>query len=305
MKEMLSMLCPNCFCETNSGICPNCNYNQNNARVYSNALPAFSVLNNRYKIGRVLGRGGFGITYVAIDLVTNEIVAIKECVPDAYSVRKGAFLNPKPNCTEQFNSCIRCFLDEKDALMALKNNPGVVNYIDSFSENNTEYFVMEFINGVTLKYLITKNGGILPFGNSIYIFLMIGSVLMDVHRNGILHRDISPENIMISSDGSIKLIDFGAVKNYFNPRRDDAVFLKPGFAPPEQYSVDGNQGPWTDIYALGATFYTIVSGQPLIDSKTRSERDTIKPLSELECGISEDLSEIIEKSMALEVSDRY
>lgn len=299
------MICPNCFCQTQEDICPECNYNQSNARVYSKALPAFEFLNNKYQLGRVLGRGGFGITYVARNIYTDEIVAIKECVPDEYSIRVGNFIKPKVGDEAQFQGCIRCFLNEEEALENLKANPGVVKILDCFSENGTEYFAMEFINGVTLKYLTTKNGGILPFENCVYIFLCVGSILMEIHRQGILHRDISPENIMLSSDGLVKLIDFGAVKNYHSPRKDEAVFLKPGFAPPEQYEINGNQGPWTDIYALGATFYTIASGQPLIDAKNRKERDTMKSLFQLECGFSQDLSRTIERSMALDVDKRY
>lgn len=299
------MLCPNCFTETNSNICDNCNYNTKAENQIQKALPYFTVLNSRYQIGRVLGKGGFGITYIAKDLYTNQIVAVKECVPDAYVSRKGKYLIANPNSSQEFDECIRCFNNEKATLKMLSGTPGVVGFIDEFSENNTEYFVMEFIEGVTLKRLTTKNGGTIPFGSSMYIFLLVGSILMSIHSSGVIHRDISPENIMISSSGDIVIIDFGAAKNRFSSYVDKTAFLKHGFAPPEQYEINGKHGEWTDIYALGATFYTIVSGQPLIDSQVRKEGDTMRSLYQLDCGMPKDLSDFIDKALALNIYDRY
>lgn len=299
------MLCPNCFTETNSPICENCNYNSEHQRVVQKALPAFTVLNGRYLIGRVLGKGGFGITYIAKDLAKEQIVAIKECVPDQYVERLSEQLVCISGNSEEFGECVRCFINEKNILKSLSGTYGVVEFIDEFSENATEYFVMEFVEGVTLKRLTTKSGGKLPLESSIYIFLMMGTILMNIHNNGIIHRDITPENVMISSDGNVKIIDFGASKNFNAPTRERTAFLKHGFAPPEQYNVNGHHGYWTDVYSLGATFYTIVSGQPLIDSKVREERDTMKSLYALECGIPKDMSDFIEKSLALDEDARY
>lgn len=299
------MLCPNCFSETDSPICENCNYNLEQERTIQKALPTFSVLRGRYLIGRVLGKGGFGITYIAKDLLNEQIVAIKECVPDQYVERQQENIVCHSGNSEEFRECVRCFVNEKNVLKSLSGTYGVVEFIDEFSENDTQYFVMEFVEGVTLKRLTTKSGGKLPLESSVYIFLMIGTVLMNIHSKGIIHRDITPENVMISSDGNIKIIDFGASKNFYAPMREYTAFLKHGFAPPEQYNINGHQGYWTDVYSLGATFYTIVSGQPLIDSKVREERDTMKSLYALECGIPKDMSDFVEKSLALDEAERY
>lgn len=299
------MLCPNCFTEIGSSVCPNCNYNTQKQNHVPKALPYFTVLNSRYQIGRVLGKGGFGITYVAKDLYTNEIVAVKECVPDAYVSRQGQYLVPKENSSMEFDECIRCFKNEKNTLKILSGIPGVVGFIDEFSENNTAYFVMEFVEGVTLKRLTMKNGGTIPLGSCMYIFLLVGSILTSIHSSGVIHRDISPENIMISSSGDIVIIDFGAAKNRHSSYVDKTTFLKHGFAPPEQYEINGNHGEWTDVYALAATFYTVVSGQPLIDAQVRKDRDTMKSLYELDCGLPKDLSDSIDKALSLSIYDRY
>ncbi len=304
------MVCPNCFYESNeSDFCPNCNYDLNNmTSTYEKALPPFTILNGRFQLGRVLGHGGFGIAYIALDLLTQKKVAVKECVPDVYSRRDGEILVPLPGKETEFSGCMDYFLNERRILSELRNNPGVVNYLDGFSANNTEYFVMEYIEGATLKYLITKNGGVIPFGNCIYVLLIVGSALVDIHQKGIIHRDISPENIMITTDGSVKIIDFGTAKKLNGSFYENGVFLKPGFAPPEQYSISGNQGPWTDVYALGATLYTILSGQPLIASDLIADENSdikMKSLYDLECGLPYNLSRVVERMMELSTSERY
>lgn len=300
------MLCSNCFgVHAENGKCPDCHYESSGTSRLQTALPVFSILNGRYQIGRVLGHGGFGITYVANDLMEEKIVAIKECMPEAYAYRNREMLCARSGHTRHFEGCLDYFHEEMSSLEQFIGNPGVVQYIDSFRENGTEYLVMEFINGVTLKYLCAKANSRLTLGNSLYILLLVGSALLEIHRHGVLHRDISPENIMIAADGSVKLIDFGASRKFLSGRKEFATFLKPGFAPPEQYHLHGNQGAWTDIYALAATFYTIVSGQPLIDANTRLERDTMKSLYDLDCGIDKDLSDIIKKAMMLDDQERY
>lgn len=305
---MLYEICPNCFCPVNTGICSNCGYDQNNAKKYDAVLPPQHILNARYLVGRVLGKGGFGVTYLAKDLLENKLVAIKECMPDNYSYRAdGFYVYQKDNNTAAFNQCKQNFRDEISALFDLRYNQFVVNVSDFFSENNTEYFVMEYIDGVSLKVLTHSQGGKTSFENAVLILFTVGSALMEVHKQGIIHRDLSPENIMIARDGQIKLIDFGASKNYINQYSSDneSIFLKPGFAPPEQYDLNGNQGPWTDVYALAATFYTVLSGQPLIDSTYRLEEDTMKSLIQLGCNVPEFVSNSVSKALSPEIEERY
>lgn len=301
-------ICPNCFQEVSAFVCPHCGYDRHNAKQFEDALPPETILGARYLLGRVLGKGGFGITYLGKDLVTERIVAIKECMPEVYSYRAmDNCLYPKKDCDMAFSQCMECFHYEIEALKMLEDNPYVVDVLDAFAENRTVYFIMEYIDGVSLKILTNSNEGKISQSNAGLVIFTVGSALMEVHKKGIIHRDISPENIMIDRKGEIKLIDFGAAKNYYDKSyfRNESLFLKPGFAPLEQYSLDGNQGPWTDVYALAATFYTSVSGKPLVDSETRSVNDTMKPLSELDCGISEAASAVISHALAIMVHDRY
>lgn len=305
---MIYSICPNCFREVDNYVCPVCSYDQNSAKQFDGVLPPETILNARYLLGRVLGKGGFGVTYLARDLVTQRNVAIKECLPEHYAYRAdNDSIYEKQDNTVAFQQCKDNFLVEINALYSLNDNAFVVDVLDAFSENNTEYFVMEYIDGVSLKILTNSNAGMVSVSNAALVLFTIGSALIEVHKKGIIHRDISPENIMIDRKGDIKLIDFGAAKNYRDTGyyRNESIFLKPGFAPPEQYSLDGNQGPWTDVYALAATFYTAVSGQPLVDSIKRLECDTMKRLDELECGISEEVATIVQKALEPEIARRY
>ena len=301
--------CPNCFSSVDvGGICAVCGYDQEKARKFEGVIEPMNILNARFLTGRVLGRGGFGVTYLAKDMLTNTKVAIKECMPESYACRVDEVnVMPKKDEEYAFDQCKKNFRQESGALFDLRHNSFVVNVSHYFSENNTEYFVMEYIDGVSVKFLTQNQGGKISFENAILVLLTVGSALMEIHKNGIIHRDISPENIMITKDGVIKLIDFGASKNFHESDGIDSesIFLKPGFAPPEQYSNDGNQGPWTDVYALAATFYTIVSGQPLVDSCYRLKEDNMKSLIELGCDVPVYVSDAIKKALEPEIHNRY
>lgn len=305
---MFFEICPNCFSRVYSDTCSHCGYNQSKAKKYENVLPPQTILNARYLLGKVLGKGGFGVTYIAKDLKEDKVVAIKECMPEVYSYRDSSNkIYQKDGETAEFNQCKNNFIDEVNSLRILSDNDFVVNVFDSFSENNTEYFVMEYIDGLSLKLIVNSKSSTFSLNDATIVLFTIGSALMEVHKRGIIHRDISPENIMVARDGSVKLIDFGASKNYYENSyyKNESIFLKPGFAPPEQYSFDGKQGPWTDVYALAATFYTIISGKPLIDSTYRLEDDTMKTLEELGCNVSHQVSMTVSKALEPELSKRY
>lgn len=303
--------CVNCFYPlVGNSICANCGYDVAKQKKYTGVLPAFTVLNNRYLLGRVLGKGGFGITYIAKDIISNQACAIKEYIPAEYSSRKEGSLCIYPHEDNKaryvFNHGREKFMEEAKTLLKLINNPIVVDILDYFTQNNTAYLVMECLDGVDLRKMARTNGGKLEAGFAKNVFVTVASSLMEIHKLHILHRDLSPENIIVTENGRIKLIDFGAARNFVSTQNKGmSILLKPGFAPPEQYNAKGEQGPWSDVYALCATFYNLVSGKPLVDALFRYRGEKQPSLRELGCDVTKNTSDVIEKGMQLEIKNRY
>ena len=290
--------------------CSHCGYNHATAKPYSGALPLFSVLNGHYLLGRVLGRGGFGITYVAKDITTNRVCAIKEYMPSEWATRNGSTQSIIPHegtkAQYVFQHGKEKFLEEARTLAKLRDNPIVVDIWDYFQQNNTAYLVMEYLDGSDLRKKAKTNGGTLDTDYMKNIFVTIASSLMTVHNLNILHRDLSPENIIVTSDDRIKLIDFGAARNFVSTQNVGmSILLKPGFAPPEQYDKKGAQGPWSDVYALCATFYTLVSGKPLVDAMFRYRGQEQPSLASLGCKVTQRTSDVIQRGMELDYRKRY
>lgn len=302
--------CPNCFAKLDGRLtCSNCGIDIQTIKQYDVALEAFTLLHDKYLLGRVLGKGGFGITYLAQNIESGTLCCIKEYLPSDYAQRKEDKYTLEPmesEYCEVYEHGKERFIDEARTLVKLNNNPIVVDILDFFEENNTAYFVMEYLNGVSMKSLTKSYDGKLPKEIANRILEVIGTALMDVHDKGMLHRDISPENIFITNNKEIKLIDFGAARDYIKSMNSGmSVVLKTGYAPPEQYSTKGKQGPWTDIYALAATYYTSVSGEKLLDSMYVLKGMKQKELAELNCGIDQKTSDVIAKAMATNFRERY
>ena len=223
------------------------------------------ILDQKYSIKKILGIGGFGRTYLAESIWTQENFAIKEYFPNDWAVRSedGISLRAFDETKRSFyEHGLSVFVNEAKILKNLREDDVVVDVKDFFYENNTGYIVMEYIQGCTLAQYMQKQNSIIPLDMAEVIIISVAKSMSKIHRLGLLHRDISPDNIMLLEDGSIKLIDFGATRQYaLNETTDMSVMIKPGFAPMEQYSRTGKQGPWTDVYALAATYYFIVSGK--------------------------------------------
>lgn len=256
--------CPNCFQSGYEGVrCGLCGYEDKSIMDHRVLAPGI-WLKNRYMVGRVLGAGGFGITYLSFDSQTRQRWAVKEYFPVEWASRTpgtNMIVSNSQSTDEYYLHGREVFADEAKTLLDLKNNPAVVNVIDFFQENGTAYLVMEFLDGATLEGYMKERRAPLPIELANRVVKEIGDALALIHGNMLLHRDVSPDNIMLTGRNELKLIDFGATRVYaLNSPKNMSVLVKPGFAPLEQYSSSGVQGPWTDVYALAATYYYVVSG---------------------------------------------
>lgn len=310
MNEKRIELCPNCFKKAESGtnMCPHCGNNYEASSSNAHALKPMTVVAERYIIGKVLGAGGFGVTYKAKDLLTDEICAIKEYFPTswAYRVNDGQTLAAKNEKDKySFNHGKKRFLDEAKMLIKFEKNENIVRVKNFFASNNTAYLVMEYLDGVNFRTLMNKRGGKIPFSACVQVFTAVANALRTIHAQEILHRDISPENIYITRDSKIILIDFGSARQYINEDANLSVYIKPGLAPIEQYYSNGNQGPWTDIYALASTFYQSVSGIAVPLAPDRILEDSLKPLEAVCPSIPAGWSKVIDKALKINSTERY
>ena len=291
----------------------------------SRILQNGTILNGKYMIDSVIGEGGFGITYKATDLTLEEIVAIKEYFPSSLATRdttsgKSDEITIITGDSEAaFKNGVKKFEDEAANLAKFQKEQGIVSVKTFFHENNTGYMVMEYIDGITLKEYLEKHNGKVSVDEAKKIMGRILTSLSNVHKAGIVHRDISPDNIMITSDGQGKLIDFGAARFVGNEdEKNLTVILKEGYAPPEQYHSDGKQGPWTDIYAICATLYRMVcgvrpqsapermlsGGRSNKSAENSGDGEKLVPLSK-RAGTDKSFSRVIEKGMSLDAGKRY
>ena len=240
-----------------------------------------TVLQNRYLIGRVLGEGGFGITYIGLDKVLTKRVAVKEFYP-AGAAHRASVVSDGVIITRgkepMYRKGVERFVQEARSLAAYSSEDGIVDVLDTFQANNTAYIVMEYLEGDTLKTLL-KTKGVFDATKLIKLMEPVMKSLSVMHRTGFIHRDISPDNIMLTNNGRLKLMDFGSARYFLNQDSELSVMLKQGYAPVEQYSSRSQQGPYTDVYALCATIYTCITGSVPENSLDRSRYDTLVPPS--------------------------
>ena len=263
--------CMKCMHPLTAGetVCPECGRAYGSANAETFALKPGTILEGKYLVGEMLGQGGFGITYIGFDLLLEQKVAIKEYYPMSTGMvsREGhstvvwsSAMMGKTGTQKGFDS----FLKEARKMAKLGGIPGVVGVKSVFIQNETAYIVMDFIEGETLLKKLQKNGP-MDFDSCVKLMTPIMQALAEVHEHGIIHRDISPDNIMVRPDGKLILLDLGAAKDLDIQGNDGSVqssqmVAKHGFSPIEQYSKSGKVGPWTDIYAMAATIYYCCTG---------------------------------------------
>ena len=273
-------------------------------QTHRQALPKGYRL-HEHQLGRVLGAGGFGLTYLGWDTSLDKPVAIKEYLPNDLAVRETDHsVMPKSHGDEDnFQWGLERFLDEARTLAKFKH-PNIIAVHRYFETHNTAYIVMEFAEGETLDDVLKR--GVLEESRLLSVLMPLLEGLEEVHGGNFLHRDIKPGNIVIRPDGSPVLLDFGAARQAIGSRsRSITSVVTPGYAPIEQYDIRGNQGPWTDIYALGAVAYKAVSGEAPPDATGRLRQDPMIPASEVCRGkYSEPLLNSIDWALSVEEETR-
>ena len=263
----------------------------------------------RYTIEKVLGQGGFGITYLGMDELHKKKVAIKEFFPQGIVTRNIEYEDTVTVTLvgekENYDKGKERFLKEAQTMAMFSKDKGIVKALDFFEINNTAYIVMEYLEGVTLKQYLRENERI-DAEDLVELLVPLIEALDEIHSQGLIHRDISPDNIMVLPDGRIKLMDFGAARDYTEfGEKSLSIVLKPGYAPPEQYQTHGVQGPWTDIYALCATMYKCITGENPPDAIDRLVDDHLKKISAFGITVSPQIEEAIIKGMSVAAKDRY
>ncbi len=306
---MGSEYCLYCMNHSSDDLCTACNKRASDYNAAPHHLKSGTVLCGKYLVGAVLGEGGFGITYIGRDINLDIKVAIKEYFPTGVVNRNvdssnevSVYMGASQSSFENGKSK---FLGEARVLAKFSNEPNIVSVRDFFSENNTAYIVMEYLEGTDLKNYIASHGK-MDFESSVSLLSPIMTALSKIHEQGLIHRDISPANIMILKDGTVKLLDFGAAREVGGAdEKSLSILLKPGYAPEEQYRTKGNQGAWTDVYALSATMYKMMTGVTPVDAMNRIFSDELQKISELNPSVTKKQEAVILKGMAIYQADRY
>ena len=306
---MANELCMNCFSVKGPyEVCRYCGYVEGTPPEQPHYLRPGTVLKGHFIVGTAIGVGGFGITYKCYDATLGVIVAIKEFFPVGLVNRspgemKVGLLSGEKE--KQYKNQIKRFLMEAQSIAQFGKANDIVNVFDYFEENNTAYIVMEYIDGVLLKDYLEKQGALSP-DIAMTIIEPVVEALKKIHASGIIHRDISPDNIFIAGEDSVKVFDFGAViLNDESGAKEGEKVIKVGYSAPEQYRDSAGQGYFTDIYSIGAILYQMITGQKPIESTEREYKDELKSPLELGFDIEPNLDRAIMEALAVQPALRF
>ena len=295
--------------DSGAALCPKCGRPFDLQPKNSLQLKPRTLLRDQYLIGRALGHGGFGITYLAWDLGLESRLAVKEYMPNGVAGRATGdtrVLAYSEQTTQEFEWGLDRFLEEARVLKRFSNHPGIVAVDTIFRDNGTAYLVMEYLDGVTFEEFLARRDGKVSFETALRVMLPVIDALCAVHAESILHRDISPDNIYLTRNGKVKLIDFGAARNALSQKsRNLSIILKEGYAPEEQYRASGIQGPWTDVYATAATMYHAVTGQVPQPALDRQAEDKLKRPRDLGIEIEPRAEAALMKALNIRAADRF
>ena len=302
--------CINCLQES-AGLynypCVECGWSPEQHTTSGLYLSPGTILHGQYQIARMLGHGGFGITYLAWDNLLEIKLAIKEYMPRDFATRNttnSEISTFAGEAKESFAYGLERFLDEARTLAKFQQHSGIVSVLNVFYGNGTGYIVMEYVDGLTLKeYLLDK--GKLSWEQTLHLFMPVMDALRAVHKAGMLHRDISPDNIYLCQDNRIKLLDFGSARFALGGHsRSLSVVVKPGYAPEEQYRTKGKQGSWTDVYSVAASMYRCVTGLVPPEALDRLDEDELIKPSLLGVKISEIAEKALMSALAIKAENR-
>ncbi len=296
--------CANCFGEIKAEPCPKCGYSKNSVVSDAEVLPRGTKLAGKYIVGGVIGRGGFGITYLVFDIKADKILAVKEYFPMNIAVREHRGLSVQPindKKSDAYNDGLERFSEESSRISQFNGNPNIVNVFECFHENNTAYYIMEYLSGITLEKYI-ENHGAANVEQCVYLAEKLALALVAIHSAGLLHRDIAPDNIMLCEDGKIKLLDFGAARKV-SEETSLTVMMKTGFTPVEQYSSGTDLTAKSDIYALGMILFYVLTGKQPKSVFSRMEND--KSFIEGLWAVPASFKNVIEKVAAINSAERF
>lgn len=306
---MASELCMNCFSVKGQyEVCPFCGYAEGTPPEQPHYLTPGTILANHFIVGTAIGFGGFGITYKCFDTTLGVVVAVKEFYPVGLVNRApgecsvGLLSGDKQ---EQYRTQLKRFLMEAQSIAQFGKAKDIVNVYDFFEANNTAYIIMEYVDGVLLKDYLDRQGRMEP-EVAMNVITPVIEAVKKIHAKGIIHRDISPDNIFISGEDSIKVFDFGAAQlNDSSEGLAGEKVIKVGYSAPEQYRDKSRQDFYTDIYSVGAILYQMVTGIKPMESTEREFKDTLKSPAELGVKLEPNVDRAIMEAMAVRPELRF
>lgn len=304
-------LCMHCMTrkEMEQETCPKCGFIEKDYLPEKHHLPPHTILKGQYMVGCVLGEGGFGITYIGWDMFLHLPVAIKEYFPSGVVIRDQGQHTVNVFAGKDEKSFLQGrerFFREAQKVARFDNNPGVVSVKNCFLKNGTAYIIMEYISGINLGSYAANHGGKLSMAETLRLLKTPILTLGELHRALTFHRDISPENLMLEPNGTVKLIDFGSAMESDSEKQTRVLMVRTGYSPVEMYSSSGKDGAYSDVYSMAATIYKLITGITPPSATDRLDNDPLVCPSMLGVrDITPAQEKALMKAMAVQVCDRY
>ena len=299
----------------NDEYCENCGYLNNEESVQPLNIKPGTIIGDKYIVGKSIGSGDFGVTYIGWDTVLERKVAIKEYLPSEFAMRNfGQLFTAHRLYTgdkaDPFAVGRQKFIEEAKRLAKFKSENGIVKVYDSFEENEATYIVMEYLDGETLAKFIQREKSVSP-EKAVGMMMPVIEALEAVNEAGIIHRNIVPDNIFLTKSGEVKLIDFSAARYATTTHyKSLTVIIKSGYSAEEQYRIRGKLGPYTDVYSVGAVLYKLITGETPPDTLERRAtfqikgKDILKPIHKIVKNVPPNIETAIHNAMNIQIEDR-